>query len=340
MKKMLINTRTFWCAALFSLGLTTRAMAFGQQGHEAIAILAQSKLESDAAAHVPGAQKALDQINQLLNGQAMADVAVWADWVRLAETNHLTKAQIKDINTRFPGNGDWHFVDLPLDSTAYSSTAPSAGPNDVVGGLGKCIAMLESADTSAQMDHHAVALKFLIHLVGDIHQPLHVACGYYEWNEDVVVMDAATVKSKSLPDDRGGNYLLTGSTDLHAIWDSDLVFIQVGKHSAVPAATVAANLAPDLTANFMTVPTSDYHGWPAAWAADSAKAAKQAYAPIQVPVISSAHPNANGKEIPKTDMVNFDKASYITSFAPEERQQLLKAAWNLATILEKIQWHN
>src|ERR1043166_5169874 len=178
MKKFRVVSRIL-LASLCGFGFGPRASAFGHEGQEAVAILALQKLHADEAAHNAKATVALQNITKLLGNEDMAAVAVWADWVRLRATN-LSTTVIHDIDARFPGNGDWHFVDLPLGTSAYATNAVSANDNDVVHGINKCIAMLESADASAEQDHHLVALKFLIHLVGDIHQPLHVACGYYQ----------------------------------------------------------------------------------------------------------------------------------------------------------------
>ena len=162
----------FLLSACF-LGLAWRGFSFGHEGHEAVAVLALQKLHEDKAANDPKATAALEHVRTILGNEDLAAVAVWADWVRLEQTNHLSMSVIHDIKARFPGSDDWHFVDLPLGTTAYSDTAVSANVDDVVHGIGKCISMLESADRSAKKDRHAVALKFLVHLAGDIHQPLH-----------------------------------------------------------------------------------------------------------------------------------------------------------------------
>jgi hypothetical protein len=270
--------------ALCSFGLITPAYPFGQQGHEAIAILALQKLHSDQAQTNQNAQAALKHIVSILGNDDLAAVAVWADWVRLDETNHLPEATIQDIDARFPGNHDWHFVDLPLGTSIYSTNAVSAGPDDVVQGIARCLTMLESPDTSPQKDHHAVALKFLVHLVGDLHQPLHVACGYYRWSNNVIVTDPAQVAAGNLPHDRGGNKLLLAaghSAELHGLWDSDLVFLLAGAHSATDATNVAAALSAELKPGICGPESGEYHTWPANWATESIAAANLAYKDIQ-----------------------------------------------------------
>jgi len=322
--------------------LAWRGFSFGHEGHEAVAVLALQKLHDDQAANNPKAMAALEHIRAILGHEDLAAVAVWADWVRLEQTNRLSMSVIHDIKARFPGSDDWHFVDLPLGTTAYSDTAVSANVDDVVHGIGKCISMLESADRSTKKDRHAVALKFLIHLAGDIHQPLHVACGYYRWNFKGIIRSPAPVTIGHLPHDRGGNKLLLagGSDELHALWDSDLVFIQAGKHSPTAVTNIVNALKGAFTPNLFPAQTGDHHGWAAKWATDSIKVAVLAYKGIKVPRIPVPGPHHSKREIPKTTLTSFDKGSYIAAHQNEEKQQLLKASWRLAEMLENINWHN
>jgi hypothetical protein len=338
---LLIGRMLLLAACCAATATAKRAFAFGQEGHEAVAILALQKLHADQAANNPRATAALQRITALLGNEEMAAVAVWADWIRLKQTNHVTWAQISDINARFKGNGDWHFVDLPLGTRSYSDTAVSASTNDVVHGIYQCIALLESADTSAQQDRHLVALKFLIHLAGDIHQPLHVACGYYHTNKSAIVRSPS--KARGLPDDRGGNQLKStvssNSASLHHLWDSDLVFAQTSLPvSNVEGSDVAAALSGDLTPNLFPAETGDHHNWPAAWATDSIKASVAAYKGVKVPVITTL--SHGGSEIGDTSMKKFKKTAYIAAHDAAAKQQLLKAAWRLAEMLENISWHN
>src|SRR5258708_5222806 len=110
-----------------SLALITRAYGFGQEGHEAVAILVLKKLHADQAQNNPKGKLALTHITRILGNEDMAAVAVYADWIRLKEINHLSLCEIKDIDARFPGNGTWHLVYLTLGTKAYSETEVSAG---------------------------------------------------------------------------------------------------------------------------------------------------------------------------------------------------------------------
>jgi hypothetical protein len=136
-----------------------------------------------------------------LHKQALAEIASWADEYR---TDH-------------PETAKWHFVDIPGDAASFdrvrdcplSETDPKSPWRDCVtdrilyfeGELG---------DTSLPPQERAMALKFLVHLIGDVHQPFH-----------------------ALGDARGGNTIsvnFMGSTtcgtsrcNLHAVWDNGII---------------------------------------------------------------------------------------------------------------------
>lgn len=185
------------------------AWAWGCSGHETVALIAQlemNKLDTANQTHV------LDQVNSLLALQArpyggrfcsdlgldpIAYYATWAD----------------DHRAQVPSTGNWHFWDIPL-TTAAGAEGQFCSQGCVIQALNDQIAILK--DTTRSAADRSVALLFVIHLVGDMHQPLHT----------------------SDDNDRGGNcvpvfYLGKGprSTDangdfelnLHGIWDTQLV---------------------------------------------------------------------------------------------------------------------
>ena len=129
------------------------------------------------------------------------------------------------------------------------------------------------------------------------------------------------------------------SASLHQLWDSDLVFAQTSLAvSKVEGSDVANALSGDMTANLFPNATGDHHNWAAKWATDSTAAAVAAYKGIKVPVITGV--TNHGKEIVLTQMKNFKKNDYIATHEEAAKQQLLKASWHLAELLENINWHN
>jgi hypothetical protein len=146
-------------------------------GHRIVARIAEQRL-------TPQAQAA---VREILEGQSLADASVWADNIR-----------------QYRHDADpLHFVNIPLADTRYDPRKHC--PN------GRCIIAAIEAEKRALRDPaisgegRAEALRFLIHFMGDLHQPLHVADNH----------------------DRGGNqrtvYLDGDSTNLHKVWDGQIL---------------------------------------------------------------------------------------------------------------------
>lgn len=147
-------------ASAFLGASTGQAFAWGQEGHSIIAEIAQVRLSPQAAAVV----------GRLLNGRSLASVASWAD----------------DFRDKHRDTTDWHFVDIPLTSDTYVPPRDCKENAD----YGDCaVAELDrlkidvrcapDKDTAAdpltgeKRNPKVEALKFAVHFIGDIHQPLH-----------------------------------------------------------------------------------------------------------------------------------------------------------------------
>jgi hypothetical protein len=155
--------------------------AWGPRGHAAVAALAQQRL-------TPAARAA---VNDLLDGEAMASVSSWADDVR---------------DTGRPDTYNWHFVDIPFGADGYDAArdCPATPRGDcIINALDRLTRDL--ADSRLPKDRRREALMFIIHFVGDIHQPLHA-------------IDNG---------DLGGNRVqikeIGGTTNLHAAWDTGII---------------------------------------------------------------------------------------------------------------------
>ena len=108
-------------------------------------------------------------------------------------------------------HADWHFIDYPLRAPFRFRAAPNPDDN-VVYGIGKCEDILSDVHTSSQVE--AEYLSFLIHFVGDSHQPLHCS----------TLFDATFNTSEG---DRGGNHFYVkmkfnsaNPIKLHSLWDA------------------------------------------------------------------------------------------------------------------------
>jgi hypothetical protein len=196
--------------------MPAQAFAWGDAGHEIIAAIARDHLTPAAKARVDAI---LAGDHDTLTAPDMLSRATWADAYRPA---HRETAK-------------WHFIDIELDgpdldAACYglraASGPASAGPADdcVMNKIEQFQRELASPATAPA--ERAMALKFLLHFVGDLHQPLHAADNH----------------------DRGGNCVLIGLGDvrtanLHAYWDTAVVQ-ELGSDPAALAASLERQITP------------------------------------------------------------------------------------------------
>jgi len=195
---MIVRTIIIAFAFIISaIGTSPVAVAWGETGHRVVAMI--------AANHCGPAARAA--VGELLGAEGLPDIANWADSVRPYRLC----------------TGPWHYIDIPLGGTIIDTSRPcllcqgNERPTDSIGcavfAIGHFRAVL--ADTSADRALRAEALKFLVHLVGDIHQPLHAADNHDRGGNDVIV----TLFGERLnPYGRGDR-----PWNLHTVWDAGLI---------------------------------------------------------------------------------------------------------------------
>jgi hypothetical protein len=163
------------------------ALAWGDNGHIAVAKVADKYLTATAR----------QKIGELLGGRKIyhRKICMFADTFKHTTAGKFTR--------------EWHFVDIPTSAGEYDASRDCQMNNCVVARIVEQKAILENTPaTPANKDKRVMALKMLVHLVGDSHQPLHCA----ERNHDA-----------------GGNSLLvkfldrTGTHNLHSVWDNDIL---------------------------------------------------------------------------------------------------------------------
>lgn len=212
------------------LAFPASAYAWGPEGHEAIARIAADNLSP--AAHL--------RISQLLGGDAPALMVLESNWA-------------DEIRADRPATTPWHFVNIEVGSKGYDPRRDCAHDDCVVGQIDRDIAQLR--DPKVPHAAKLEALRFLIHFVGDLHQPLHAADRH----------------------DKGGNSLLVflngRRTNLHRVWDENVVEA-LGPDPDTVAGTIEAGLSPQDKAKMAA-------GTPAEWANESfIVATKEIYARI------------------------------------------------------------
>ena len=170
------------------------AFAWGAKGHAVVAELAERGLSPNVAA----------QVRQLNFGAPLRDIASLPDDWRGEEVKGLRQG-----NT-----GALHYANPPNDQPTFDRARDCKEDQCVVAGIEKYLAVLK--DKTQPNDKRREALIFVVHFVGDLHQPLHAAGGQ--------VKDDATGQMVS---DLGGNRVkvrfLGVETNLHSIWDSGII---------------------------------------------------------------------------------------------------------------------
>jgi hypothetical protein len=307
-------------SVIFVVIVVASIKAWGPQGHQALAAAAQRRLSATARAAVTAL---------LGPDTGLGDVATWADDVRAAgrgEGPLVNDPEAKQLNHDFPDNANWHFVNFPLGAAKYDDGSEFTGPHDVVHVINDCINILEGTPSALALTK-SQALRFLIHFVGDIHQPLHVGTGYYRCTTSphaTLIVDES--KAHGMCDDRGGNDLVFGSKQLHGFWDSDLV-------SAIVPSPDPTVLRAHLSGRIggITITPGDHHQWAEVWASESIHAAADAYDHIKF----GQETLANGHV--KTIAITLP-AGYKTKQSPVADLRLTQAAARLADLLNALAW--
>jgi hypothetical protein len=189
-------------AAALSLALLAAATVetWSPQGHRLVASIAGSHL-------TPAARRS---VSSLLATENLADVAVWAD--QYLEGNHQTAF--------------WHYVNIPAAAANYDRERDCpTQPGVTAGRRGDrwrdCVvdrihySRQRLSDRSLDRTDRAIALKFLVHLIGDLHQPFH-ALGVERGGNGILV---SVFGSPDCSYDDGTPY----PCNLHGVWDTVLV---------------------------------------------------------------------------------------------------------------------
>ena len=298
-----------------------RAYPWSAEGHQAIAEAAKGMLTPQAKSN----------IEKILGNDDFASISTWLDDVRNAKKHNVgplkSDPEAAAFNEKFPTNELWHYVDLPVGATAYSDASPFASKDDVVHAIRHSIDVLEGkADdlTAAQ------ALCVVVHLVGDVHQPLHTVAGYFDVTDQAnpkLITDPKAAMGK--PHDRGGNQLFyTKTLELHAYWDKKMPQkVQRERHAETLAQILASESAP------LKWPTAgDYHSWPEKWATDTAVEAVAAYEGIYFGQTTMA-PEGTIDRIEVTLPDRYDEIHTARA-----KTQLAKAAVHLAQMLNSVRF--
>jgi hypothetical protein len=167
--------------------------AWGIVGHAAIADIAEAHLTPAALAEMRAllADEGFEHLDQ---------VASWAD----------------EIRKERPEASPWHYVDIPLTASSYDAGRDCANDNCVIGAIARLRAVL--GDRGKPAAERREALKFLVHFIGDLQQPLHGTenAGDHGGNKVLVTYFGQTTGWGTSP------------LNLHALWDVTIIERHIG----------------------------------------------------------------------------------------------------------------
>jgi hypothetical protein len=229
-------------AAIFLLVALSPALslAWGPEGHRIIGDIAQERLSPRARLHV----------KELLGNDDLASVSVWADEIKGAR----------------PETYGWHFVNIAKDASGFSDARDCFRPDEMhpssVQDHHNCvvdrITMFKRvlADRNVHKQDRIEALKFLVHFVADVHQPMH-AIEEARGGNDIHVVEF------------GSSQCGSHSCNLHFAWDTGLI-----EHSGISERQFVSRLDELIASRKLTIQAD---GTPEQWANESFILSKKAW---------------------------------------------------------------
>ncbi|WP_412972555.1 S1/P1 nuclease [Glaciecola sp. MF2-115] len=174
MKKLLI------ASAILAASSFQQVHAWGQTGHRITGAIAEQYLSAEAKA----------AIAKLLPNESLAEASTYADEMRSNPDDFWQKEA-----------GPYHYVTVPEGKHYHEVGAPEQG--DAYTALKKFSKIVK--DKNASLEDRQVALRFIVHIIGDLHQPLHAGNGTDKGGNDVKVS------------------FFWDDSNLHRVWDSGML---------------------------------------------------------------------------------------------------------------------
>ena len=254
--------RAIW---LFILLVTAaHTFAFSGEGHQIIATIAVEKLKGTRAER---------EIAALLGDKSLAEVSTWADRLKRKAFDDESAA----FRSRNPGHDKWHYTNVPFQAGAYIEGGKGTSSTDVVHMIARCVKVLRGQEPEGQLTKKE-ALMLLVHLVGDLHQPLHVGCGYVSSDGLRFEDPASESRVGILNSDRGGNLsIYRGSVNVHSWLDGYTVQSAMRKAGYGRRWSDYARSLVTRAAAGEPRPPGDPAVWGRTWATDSLAQARVIY---------------------------------------------------------------
>ncbi len=160
--------------------VSTQAFAWGPTGHRVVGEVANKFLTPDT----------VGKVHRILKGEGLARVSTWPD-------------DIKSEPATYSHTFNWHYTTWADEAHDHSAEREDANGGFLLKEINENLSVLK--DPKATEEKKAFSLKFIVHLIGDLHMPLHVGGG----------------------NDQGGNFCKVTfhgkSTNLHQLWDEGMI---------------------------------------------------------------------------------------------------------------------
>ena len=360
--------------ALFVSSAPTSLLAYGPLGHEIVGAIADERLEgTPAAAKIA---LLLDGMTLEKAAVIADEIKGWdkngvddprsfhfsahrnidrqlRDFWRANQPTH-------DLNSPAPSHHWFHYTDVPvIPAQRYRDGITGRGKWDIVHMIPYCIDVLQGrfSEQNERKITKCVAIILLAHYVADIHQPLHVGADYFDPQGRVTDPD----KDKSAVADEGGNTFTLDLSDepprrrgirkkkFHGFWDYDVVnalFPEVP--GTLPKKELQAQIEPLKQQLVHDMATREPRNWrmpsdvpvensPEIWADEILPIAREAHARLEFrnvrSLLDADRIVATGEAIEKQAA---DHSLYRAWATTVVREELHKAGWRLADVLEKI----
>lgn len=276
MRRIRVSTLLF---AAF-LAASPAALAWSALGHRMVGAIAERHLDPAAEARV----------RELLAGEpdpTLAGVAYWADALR------------NDSPAQFKATSRWHYINAQGGGCDFDLVRDCPDGNCVVAQIDRQRAIL--ADRTQPREARRDALKFLVHLVGDVHQPMHAGDRTDAGGNQYQISLATALEPEAYARDKYVDGVM--GTNLHSVWD---YYILGARGLSLPQYSRALDALP------WPPSTETPSSAPMAWAKESCR------------LIEARHLYPDGHKL--------DDA-YLDAMRPLAEQRIRQAAWRLASML-------
>jgi len=364
----------FVAVTLFAIGLSTPLLAYAPLGHEIVGAIADERLANTPTA--TKIRTLLDGLSLEKAAVIADEIKGWdkkgADNPKAFHysTHPKIDRQLRDFwranqptqdaNSAMPSHHWFHYADVPVvRMEKYADGKAGRSKWDIVHMIPYCLEVLRGrvAEQNERKITKPVALILLAHYVADIHQPLHVGAEYFDAQGRIADPD----KDKSALADEGGNTFTLELSDepprgrgirkkkLHGFWDYDAVN---ALFPAVPSPLRKSELQAQIEPlkkqlvyematheplNWRMPASIDIHNYAELWADEILPVAREAHERLQ---FSNVHPQQEEDRVVAAGEADErpqpDHMGYRGWAANIVREELHKAGWRLADLLEKV----